>query len=138
MAIIEWNESLALNIPRIDEQHHRLVTMMGELETSVKEGTGGLYINYVLEELIRYITGHFEDEEQLMMRHNFPGLGSHRQEHDSYVTRLKDIKGSFRDGDVLSRHTLDFLEEWIVNHIKGTDQIYGSFIRAEAVETKID
>ena len=37
----------------------------------------------------------------------------------------------WNDSFVLSKETLDFLKEWISCHIKGTDQIYAGFIRAE-------
>jgi len=131
MSIFEWDDSFALNIPDIDEQHQRLISMISDLEAAVREGTGGLIISYVLQELIRYIAIHFEDEERLMLTHGFPGLGGHRQEHDFFVSRVKHIKENFRDGDMMSKETLDFLKEWISCHIKGTDQIYAAFIKAE-------
>jgi len=131
MSIFEWNDSFVLNIPVVDEQHQRLISMISDLDASEREGTGGLLISYVLQELIRYIAIHFEDEERLMLSHGFPGLASHRQEHDFFVMRVKHIQESFQDGDDLSKETLDFLKEWISCHIKGTDQIYAGFIRAE-------
>ena len=131
MSIFEWNDSFVLNIPVVDEQHQRLISMISDLDASEREGTGGLLISYVLQELIRYIAIHFEDEERLMLSHGFPGLASHRQEHDYFVKRVKHIQESFQDGDDLSKETLDFLKEWISCHIKGTDQIYAGFIRAE-------
>jgi hemerythrin-like metal-binding protein len=98
------------------------------LDQSVMDGTGGLLISNVLQELIRYVKEHFEDEEQLMMRHNFPELTGHRKEHNLFVSRLKDIHENFKDGDELSRNVLDFLQGWLVTHIKGTDQVYAEFI----------
>lgn len=130
MSIFEWNDSFILNIPEVDGQHQRLISLIKDLNAAVKEGTGGLIISYVLQELVRYIAVHFEDEERLMLSHNFPGLSGHRQEHDFFVLRLKHIQGSFQDGDTLSKETLDFLKEWITCHIKGTDQIYADFIRS--------
>ena len=131
MSIFEWNDSFVLNIPVVDEQHQRLISMISDLDASEREGTGGLLISYVLQELIRYIAIHFEDEERLMLSHGFPGLTGHRQEHDFFVKRVMHIQESFQDGDDLSKETLDFLKEWISCHIKGTDQIYAGFIRAE-------
>lgn len=131
MSIFEWNDSFVLNIPDVDGQHQRLISMISDLEAAVREGTGGLIISYVLQELVRYVAVHFGDEERLMMSHGFPGLASHRQEHDFFVSRVKHIQENYHDGDVLSKETLDFLKQWISCHIKGTDQIYAAFIRAE-------
>lgn len=129
MSVFEWNQSFSTGIASIDEQHQRLMAMIAELDQAEGQGTGGLLISYVLQELMRYVATHFEDEELLMMRHDFPGLASHRQEHDFYVERLKHIQENYRDGDLLTRQTLDFLKDWISCHIKGTDQIYAAFIR---------
>lgn len=129
MAVFGWDQSYSTGIVSIDEQHQLLMAMIAGLDQAEGEGTGGLLISYVLQELMRYVGTHFEDEEKLMMRHDFPGLASHRQEHDFYVERLKHIQENYRDGDLLARQTLDFLKEWISCHIKGTDQIYAAFIR---------
>lgn len=132
MELFEWDESFSTGIPHIDEQHQQLIAMISDLDQAEQEGTGGLLISYVLQELMRYVALHFEEEELLMMRHDFPGLMSHRQEHDFYVKRLKHVQENFHDGDELSRNTLAFLKDWISCHIKGTDQIYAEFIRSKA------
>lgn len=134
MSIFEWNNSFALNIPDIDEQHQRLISLISDLDAAVQDGTGGLLISYVLQELSRYIDVHFEDEERLMQSYGYPELEGHHQEHEFFVSRLKHIKENYRDGDVLSKETLDFLKDWISCHIKGTDQIYAGFIRTETGE----
>ncbi|MBT1071867.1 bacteriohemerythrin [Pelotalea chapellei] len=136
MDLFEWDESFCTGIPHIDEQHQRLISMISDLDKADREGTGGLLISYVLQELMRYVTLHFEEEEQLMMSYDFPGLVSHRQEHDFYVMRLKHVQESYHDGDALSKNTLAFLKDWISCHIKGTDQIYAEFIRTKTGTVK--
>jgi hemerythrin len=131
MDLFQWDDSFKLNIAKIDEQHEQLISLISELDDAVRMGTGGQLIGYVLQELIRYVGVHFVDEERLMMVHDFPGLADHRRMHDSYVTRLREIQESYQESNALSSATLDFLKEWIATHIKGTDQIYGSFIRAK-------
>jgi hemerythrin-like metal-binding protein len=71
-----------------------------------------------------------------MLSYNFPGFTSHRQEHDYFVQKLKEIQGGFQDSDATSRNTLDFMIDWIVCHIKGTDQIYGRFILGKMSKTE--
>ena len=131
MDLFQWDDSFKLNIAKIDDQHEQLISLICELEGAVQDGTGGQLITYVLQELIRYVGVHFADEEQLMMQHKFPDLAEHRRMHDFYVTKLKEIQEQYQEGDALSNATLEFLKEWIATHIKGTDQIYGRFIRAE-------
>lgn len=130
MELLQWDDSFKVHLPQIDEQHERLIQLIRDLDDAVRDGTGGLLISYVMQELIRYVSLHFGDEERLMMEYGFKGLDEHRRKHASYITRLQEIMEQNSDGDALSTATLAFLKEWIVLHIKGADQEYGRFIRA--------
>jgi methyl-accepting chemotaxis protein/hemerythrin len=132
MAFPEWDENMALHIPAIDSQHKQLIGWIKTLHDAVQKGEGALIIDDVLQKLISYVQEHFSDEENLMLSRNFPGFMSHRQEHDSFVTRLIDMHTDLENGEEISNKTLDFLNDWMINHIKGTDQIYGRFIRDAA------
>ena len=138
MAMLEWDESIALLIPAIDRQHKELIGWINALDDAVQKGEGPRLIDEVLQKLINYVCEHFAAEEQLMLSYNFPGFTSHRQEHDHFVQQLKEIQGSFQDSDDMSRKTLAFMVDWIVCHIKGTDQIYGRFIRDRMNNTAAD
>ena len=129
MAPFTLDSSFDTGLPAIDQQHRQLVALINDLDEAVANGTAEAMIKGVLQELIRYVGNHFADEEALMMRHNFPGLPEHCREHDFYVTRLSHIQESFLDGEALGKNTLDFLLEWLSNHIKGTDMLYAAFIR---------
>jgi hemerythrin-like metal-binding protein len=128
MAILEWDESISLHIPSIDAQHKELIGWINTLNDAVQKGEGARLIEVTLQKLINYVFEHFSAEEQLMLSYNFPGFTGHRQEHDFFVQKLKEIQGGFQDSDETSRKTLDFMVDWIVCHIKGTDQTYGRFI----------
>jgi hemerythrin-like metal-binding protein len=134
MAILEWDESIALHIPSVDAQHKELIGWINALNDAVLKGEGASVIDETMQKLISYICSHFSAEEQLMLSYNFPGFSSHRQEHDYFVQKLKEIQGGFHDSDETCRQTLDFLVDWIVCHIKGTDQNYGRFILARMSE----
>jgi hemerythrin-like metal-binding protein len=137
MAILEWDDCIALHIPAIDAQHKELIAWINALNDAVQKGEGARLIDETLQKLIKYVFEHFAAEEQLMLSYNFPGFTSHRQEHDYFVQKLKEIQGGFQDSDATSRNTLDFMIDWIVCHIKGTDQIYGRFILGKMSKTEI-
>jgi hemerythrin-like metal-binding protein len=128
MAILEWDESIALHIPSVDAQHKELIGWINALDDAVQNGEGARLITETMQNLINYVFEHFAAEEKLMLSCNFPGFTSHRQEHDFFVQKLKEIQSGFQDSDETSRKTLDFLVDWLVCHIKGTDQEYGRFI----------
>jgi hemerythrin-like metal-binding protein len=130
MAIFEWDESISLNIPLIDDQHRQLIGWVAALNDAVQKSAGAQAIEQVLLNLTDYVFNHFSEEERLMLSIDFPGLDSHRQEHNFFVTRLEEIMERFQNGEEIGNDTLEFMSDWIVGHIKGTDRIYGSFMLA--------
>lgn len=128
MAFFEWDDSIALGIPSIDEQHKALFGWISVLNEAIKNGDGSEAVGEIIWKLITYVTEHFSDEERLMLSCNFPGLAAHRKEHDQFVLRLHEIQVSFIDGHEMGKSVLDFMVDWLVCHIKGTDQIYSRFI----------
>jgi hemerythrin len=134
MAIFEWDESIALNIPLIDAQHRELFSWINTLNDAVQNGVGAGLVDETLQRLINYVFEHFSAEEKLMLSYNFPGFTSHRQEHDYFVQKLKEIQSGWQSNDEMSKNTLAFLVDWMVCHIKGTDQNYGRFILATSNE----
>lgn len=128
MPIFEWDNSIALGIPTIDEQHKALFAWINSLSDAVAAGDGADAVGDIIWNLITYVTEHFREEERLMLSCNYPGFEEHRTEHDRFVSRLQEIQVKFIDGHEMSKNILDFLVEWLVTHIKGTDQGYSRFI----------
>ncbi|NTV48982.1 MAG: hemerythrin family protein [Geobacteraceae bacterium] len=132
MAFFEWDDSIALGIPIIDEQHKALFDWVNRLNEAVKSGKGAETVGEVIWKLITYVTEHFSEEERLMLSCNFHGLAAHRKEHDQFVSRLREIQTDFIDGHEMGVSVLDFMVDWLVCHIKGTDQGYSRFIQQQA------
>ena len=57
----------------------------------------------------------------------------HKDTHDKFVTQVLAVQKSFHDGGDLSADVLAFLKDWLVSHIKGTDQKYGSWFNSHGV-----
>lgn len=132
MAIFKWDSSVELGIPTIDEQHKALFGWVDTLNTAIKNGDGAEAVGEVIWNLITYVTEHFSEEERLMLSCNYPGLAAHRKEHDEFVSRLREIQVSYIDGHEMGHSVLDFMVDWLVCHIKGTDQGYNRFINQQA------
>ena len=132
MAIFEWDDSIALGIPTVDEQHKALFGWVNTLNEAIRNGDGSEAVGDVIWNLITYVTEHFGEEERLMLSCNYPGLAAHRKEHDQFVSRLREIQADFIDGHEMGMNVLDFMVDWLVCHIKGTDQGYSRFISQQA------
>lgn len=131
MVKFEWDASIELGIPAIDKQHQALFEWVNTLNEAVQRGDGSEAVNEVIWNLITYVTEHFTAEEQLMMSCDYPRLIAHRKEHDQFVDRLRHIQVEFIDGHQMSETILDFLVDWLICHIKGTDQNYSRFMQKQ-------
>ena len=133
MAIFEWDDSIALGIPVIDEQHKALFAWINTLNEAIKSGDGSEAVGEVIWKLITYVTEHFSEEERQMISCSYPGMESHRKEHDQFVSRLREIQVSFIDGHEMGKNVLEFMVDWLVCHIKGTDQGYSRFLQEKSL-----
>ena len=131
MAIFEWDNSIELGIPTIDGQHKALFGWINTLNDAIKNGEGSEAVGEVIWKLITYVTEHFSEEERLMLSCDYPGLAAHRKEHDQFVSRLREIQVDFIGGHEMSESVLSFMVDWLVCHIKGTDQGYCRFIHQQ-------
>jgi hemerythrin-like metal-binding protein len=134
MAFFEWDSTIAVGIPTIDEQHKALFGWINNLNEAVKSGDGTEAVGEVIWSLITYVTEHFSTEERLMISCNYPALTAHRAEHDQFVSRLREIQINFINGHEMSVRILDFMVDWLVCHIKGTDQSFSRIIKQQKNE----
>lgn len=135
MSLMIWDDSISVHIPHIDEQHKMLIGWINSLSEAIDNGEGEQAVLAVLQKLIEYVADHFAQEEQFMLSCEFPGLNSHRKEHDYFVQKLNDIRCEFLDGAAMGRTTYVFLVDWLICHIKGTDQKYSRYFLQQHIRT---
>lgn len=136
MPRIEWDDSISVLIPEIDEQHKKLIGWINQLDEAINSVTETRVINKLFNNLLNYVLEHFSAEENFMKSFNFEGYEEHIAEHESFVDRLVEIRTSFELGDALSTDILSFLTGWLLSHIKVTDQKYSVVIRKIMEERK--
>ena len=127
--VMTWNGALATGHADIDEQHRKLIALANRLNESIQRGAGRHGIVSVLDELISYTAFHFEFEENLMKKANYPDFFRHQQEHKKLVSDVLSHKARFDSGEALSSELLTFLRDWLVNHIMKTDKVLAKELR---------
>ncbi len=127
-SLLQWDDSLATNISEVDRQHQVLVRMICDLHEAMRSGKGKHQLEAILEELQNYAVDHFGFEEKLMEQYKYPGYLNHRKEHEAFVDKVIAFGNDFRDNRAaLTTEVMNFLKNWLVGHIKGTDQKYAPF-----------
>lgn len=132
--LMRWDSSLQLGISQIDDQHKQLVGMINDLHRAMKQRQTMVVTGGILERLVSYTVFHFDVEEKLFQKHNYPELSEHKKVHENLVAKVKDFKTKVEQGDAtISMELMDFLKDWLVSHIKGTDKKYVPFLKQHGV-----
>ncbi len=132
---IEWDDAYSVGIDSIDRQHKRLIHLINQLQTAVDYSTGEEFEREALDELVDYTKTHFSYEEELMEKYAYPGFEPHKAKHARMIGEVEAVLTEYEaDHDRAMRHALDFLKDWLVNHINGTDKEYSTFLIAKGVQ----
>ncbi len=135
MALINWDGSLSVNIAEIDQQHQKLVSMINELNDAMKQGKSKDVLGKIVTGLISYTAIHFKTEEKYFAQYGYPDADSHNSEHSAFVQKVTDVKERFESGQIsLSIEIMNFLRDWLQNHIKGTDKKYSHFLNEKGLK----
>ncbi len=132
--LLRWSESLSVGIDTIDEQHKKLVGMINELHRQMHTGSAKEAVEKTLDNLINYTGSHFQYEEKLFAKHDYPEQTRHKEMHGKLVGQVLDFQVQFKKGDRdVGIKLMEFLKDWLINHIKKTDQQYSSFLLSKGV-----
>lgn len=129
MVLIKWSSNYSVKIDEMDRQHQKLINLINQLHEAMMAGSGDDAMYEVLSGLVAYTKEHFASEEKLMQQFHFPQLAGHRAEHQRLVEQVSALVKRADAGQPLSAYeVLQFLREWLINHIQNTDRRYGNFI----------
>jgi hemerythrin len=121
-----WSKSLyGTGIPEIDEQHEQIFQLANDFYDAYKMLRGLEKLTELFGGLLEHANDHFEQEEQLMAVHGYPGLAQHRRFHGKVRATLEDMRTRFSSDTHnrgMSEEMLDFFETWLIGHITGPDR----------------
>ena len=123
---LEWDESFATGVHKFDEQHKKLFDMVNDLHDAMQKKRSKDAIGSILNRLIEYTGSHFAEEEAAFSKFNYPDQVQHKQHHTKLVGQVLELHGKFNSGEaVLTQSVIEFLQDWLISHIKGVDKLYG-------------
>jgi hemerythrin len=97
-------------------------------------GQGKAVLARILGRLVQYTTVHFAHEERLMQLHQYPDFAKHKAQHDALVKQVLAFQTEFDAGRAtMAVQVLQFLKDWLANHIKGSDLAYAPCLKAQKV-----
>ena len=79
-----------------------------------------------LDELERYTVTHFTAEEAFMRSHGYSNFEAHKKQHDQFISRVRSERQSIEAGGPVSLDMINFLKDWLINHILVQDKAYAA------------
>lgn len=135
MALLTWSNKYSVGIQAMDSQHTQLFDMVNDLHAAMMQGKAQSVTGPLLRKLADYTVRHFAAEEALMSSKNYPELPKHKAEHIALTKQVTDFVTRFEKGEnTLSLHLMNFLRDWLMNHIQKEDQKYGTFLNQQGVK----
>ena len=126
----EFKEEYKTGIEFIDEQHKMLFNIADRGYLLLKDDfTIDKYDKLValIHELKDYTAFHFNAEEKYMESINYKRMFTQKTEHALFIKKLddKDLKDIDENQDDAIQNILQFLNDWLTEHILGNDKLIG-------------
>ncbi len=142
MDIFQWDENFETGVDEIDQQHRKLVRITNDFgEILSRDEVGVEAIEKVFAELVSYTQYHFEEEEKLArlagidMRH----VENHENEHQNFLQEVSLLHHQMTIAKIdVSKDLFEFLANWLVCHILGSDKSLARQLEAIAAGNSAD
>ncbi len=132
---VEWKDDYSVGIDSIDQQHKKLLNLINQLQTAVDYSTGEQFEREALDELVDYTKTHFTYEEGLMRDNDYPDFEPHKAQHEKMFEKVREVLAEYeQDQDTAMANAAEYLKDWLINHINGTDKEYSSYLIGKGVK----
>ena len=134
MALFEWQDQYSVGIKEMDAQHLKLVELINELYRLLLSNNPDAFVGEILNRLVEYAGVHFQSEEDLLQKYRYPEIEAHKKEHEAFVEKIITYHKQHKKGTLtLSVAIVNFLKDWLKNHINYSDKKYSAFLSDKGV-----
>ncbi len=129
MALLSWSSKYSVGVKSMDSQHSVLFGMLNDLHEAMMKGQAQKVAGELLLKLAKYTRDHFTAEEAMMTSTRYPELAQHRIKHRDLMKQVNEFAARYARGETtLNVQLLNFLRDWLTNHIQHEDQKYGPWL----------
>lgn len=128
--LIVWDKLFETGISEIDIQHKKLVNIINKVHDSFSNKGSVDNLSQVLDELVDYTKYHFTTEEDYFEEFDYPDKIAHLREHRDFTEKVETFIADYKNGKAtVSYELINFLKEWLINHILDSDKKYVPLFR---------
>lgn len=122
---IRWEPKYSVGVEQIDNQHKELIKTINMLIDVLGTIPTKEQLDVIIQRLIAYKRYHFVTEEKYFDEFKYEGSAEHKAKHKEFNDTVKRlIAESKEDSAILAYSLIDFLEDWLIDHLMTEDQKY--------------
>lgn len=127
-----WDKSLETGNITIDEQHRSIINSINNLLDACSQGKGRSEVENTLKFLQDYVVKHFNDEEKLQIKSNYPDYKAHKEKHEAFKKTVNDVVQEYNKSGAsiqLVAKVNSSVAGWLITHIKSEDKKVAAHIK---------
>ena len=122
---LEWEDKYSVGVKIIDDQHRQMFDTINQLISAVSSSPTEEVVTNIISSLVEYKKFHFATEEKYFKEFNYEGAAEHIAQHQLFNDKLSAlVEKCGADYMVLAFELVDFLEDWLIDHLLTVDQAY--------------
>ncbi len=132
-----WRDDYKIGVELVDKQHKELFKRLGNFIKTVRSDSEKDVkkeeVEKTLDFMGEYVVTHFDSEEALQKKYNYPGYEEHHEIHENFKQEVFDFQKEYRNNDYNEDFVMEFsgrLLTWLINHVASTDQKIGDYINS--------
>jgi hemerythrin-like metal-binding protein len=125
-----WDDSFAIGIEAIDNQHMKIFEHLLALENSVNKRDPWHILRFFLSQLSEYMQFHLAVEEALLEIVGYPDRASHCDSHAKLVDQIAKLEEKLKQNPS-GENLVGFFEDWFVRHVLSNDRDYAAYVKRE-------
>lgn len=122
---LQWEDKYSVGVKLIDDQHKMMFDTINKLIDVLGSVPQKIEVDKIIAELVEYKKFHFVTEEKYFDEFNYENAEEHKIKHKDFNNKLDGLVS--RNGDdsiTLAFGLVDFLEDWLLDHLMTEDQKY--------------
>ena len=133
--LIDWGPKYFIGLKTIDDEHKILVDLINELYVAFGTSNNNKTIKKVLDKLLDYTIYHFGNEEKMFKKFGYKEEEGHHLQHEKFIDKMKQFRNNFQNESMtVSFDLLNFLKDWLLNHILKIDVKYVPFMKEHGIK----
>lgn len=130
MALMKWDSRYSVGVGAMDAQHQKWFDILNRLHEAMLAGKAKDAQQSILQEMVSYTRNHFLQEEIMLKNKQYPVLSAHQQLHAAFTRKVQGLEAQVPSGEsVLSADVMQFLKDWLQQHILQEDTKYGAWLK---------